>query len=317
MNKVLENKFPYLSNFIQTAISRERLFHSIIFYGSNVYLQYLLALEIARRLNCLEDAKEDCNCQNCRWIRENKHPAVITVSKIDNKTDSSKTVISEEQVNDLSDTLINSSNYKRVFIFCDAEIKKLSHEEYEKYEEFSKSGYTPAQTFEDGKFWYPSGINTKCFSSVAANSMLKTIEEPPSGITFFFLTNDKNDLLQTIVSRSQSFYVPDAEKTVYEIEFLKKFLENYPRFNPGFIYDFAQNLYDYQTEKELDPLYILDCIQYYLTLILKNNINNYSLRNKIFKDIQKIENSKDMIKSYIKEQTVYENLSFYFAGMSK
>ena len=85
MNKVLENKYPYLSNFFKTAISQDRLFHSIILHGNNNYIQYAMALELARQLNCLEDKREDCNCQNCRWIRENQHPAIMTISPIDRR----------------------------------------------------------------------------------------------------------------------------------------------------------------------------------------------------------------------------------------
>ena len=64
MNKVLDKKYPYLSNFFRTAIEQNRLFHSIILYGSNNYIQYAMAMEMARQLNCLEDGREDCNCQN-------------------------------------------------------------------------------------------------------------------------------------------------------------------------------------------------------------------------------------------------------------
>ena len=92
MNKVLENKYPYLSNFFKTAISQDRLFHSIILHGSNNFIQYAIALELARQLNCLEDKRENCNCQNCRWIRENQHPAVMTISQIDNKNDDSSCI---------------------------------------------------------------------------------------------------------------------------------------------------------------------------------------------------------------------------------
>lgn len=314
MNKVAERKFPYLTNYIETAISQNRLFHSIILYGSNVYMQYVLALETARKLNCLEDGNEECQCQNCRWIRENKHPAVMTVSKIDNKTDSSKTVISEEQVNRVLDTLVNSSDYKRVFIFCDAEVKTLSDVEKKKYDEFLSSGFKPAQENGDDKIWYPQGINMKCISLEAANSMLKSIEEPPSDVTFIFLTENKDDLLQTIVSRSQAFYAGDAKYITYKTDFLDKYLNNYPLFNKYSVLDFAQALYDYQSSNDLSPEFILDTLQYYLTEILKNNSKNDILRNKIFKDIKQIGKSKSMLKSYVKEQTVYENLAFYFAG---
>lgn len=313
MNKVLDKKYPYLSNFFRTAIEQNRLFHSIILYGSNNYIQYAMAMEMARQLNCLEDGREDCNCQNCRWIRENKHPAIMTISKIDNKTDSSKTVISEDQINMVLDTLVNSSDYHRVFIFCDAEIKTLSYSEMQEYNEFISTGFNLPQEKDEDKYWYSKGINTGCFSSVAANAMLKSIEEPSDKVTFIFLTNNKDDILQTIVSRSQAFYVADSKNSVYNVEFFEKYFEQYPEFDKDSALDFAQTLYTYQIENDLEPTYIIDCIQYYLTQLIKANINNSILVNKIYSDIEKTEKSKKMLNAYIKEQTVYEDLAFYFS----
>ena len=314
MNKVLDKKYPYLSNFFRTAIEQNRLFHSIILYGSNNYIQYAMALEMARLLNCLEDGREDCNCQNCRWIRENKHPAIMTISKIDNKTDSSKTVISEDQINMVLDTLVNSSDYHRVFIFCDAEIKTLSYSEMQEYNEFISTGFNLPQEKDEDKYWYSKGINTGCFSSVAANAMLKSIEEPSDKVSFIFLTNNKDDILQTIVSRSQAFYVADSKNSIYNVEFFKKYFEQYPEFNKDYALDFAQTLYTYQIENNLEPTYIIDCIQYYLTQLIKANISNSILVNKIYADVEKTEKSKKMLNAYIKEQTVYEDLAFYFTN---
>ncbi len=313
MNKVLDKKYPYLSNFFRTAIEQNRLFHSIILYGSNNYIQYAMALEMARLLNCLEDGREDCNCQNCRWIRGNKHPAIMTISKIDNKTDSSKTVISEDQINMVLDTLVNSSDYHRVFIFCDAEFKTLSYSEIQEHNEFISTGFNLPQEKDEDRYWIPKGINTGCFSTVAANAMLKSIEEPSDKVTFIFLTNNKDDILQTIVSRSQAFYVADSKNSVYNVAFFEKYFEQYPKFDKDCALDFAQTLYSYQIENNLEPAFIIDCIQYYLTQLIKANIGNSILLNEIYKDIEKTEISKKMIESYIKEQTVYEDLAFYFA----
>ncbi len=317
MSSVIEKKCLYLSNFFKTAIEQNRLFHSLILYGGNNYLKYLLSMEIARQLNCTESGEENCECQNCRWIRENKHPAVVTISKIDNKTDSSLTVISEEQVNQVLDTLINSSNYHRVFIFCDAQMKSLSVEEKEKYQEYIDSGFClPQENIED-KVWFPMGINNSNFSSVAENAMLKSVEEPPSNVTFIFLANSKDDLLQTIVSRSQSFFVGDMDKINYETSFFEKYFENYPYFDMTNALSFAKCLYSYQITKNYDTKYVLDCIQYYLTELIKSNYDNKVLFNIIMRDIEKIEESKKMTDSYIKEQTVYEDLAFYLAKKCK
>lgn len=313
MNIFSDNKYEYLSNFFKTAIDNNRLFHSIIFYGSNVLIQYAFALELARRLNCLEDKREDCNCQNCRWIRENKHPAVMTISKIDNKEDSSKTVISEEQIANVLNSLINSSNYHRVFIFCDAEIKNLSSVEKSEIQDFINTGFNPPQNKEGEEKWYPSGLNSSCISQVAINSMLKSLEEPEGDITFIFLTNNKDDLLQTIVSRSQAFFIPEVKSVEYDTKFLEKYFANYPVFKKDFALEFSEFLYAYQVEHKSEPEYILNCLQYYFLQMIKANSSNTVLFNMINKDIKKIEEAKRMLKSYIKEAEVYENLAFYFA----
>jgi hypothetical protein len=51
-------------------------------------------------------------------------------------------------------------------------------------------------------------LNETNFTEEAANALLKTFEEPPERVTFFFLTKNKEDMLTTIISRAQSFYVP-------------------------------------------------------------------------------------------------------------
>lgn len=317
MNKILDKKYEYLSNFFKTAIEQNKLFHSIILHGSNIYIQYAMALEIARQLNCLKDKAEDCDCQNCRWIRTNLHPAIMTISKINNKNDKSKTVISAEQISEILDTLINSSDYHRVFIFCDAQIKQLTNKEKEKFDEFISTNYTtPADTKDqekDDKYWYPSGINNDCFNQFGANSMLKSIEEPPSKVTFIFLTENKEDLISTIVSRSQAFYMGDDKKETYNYSFLQDCFSNYPTFSKGDVFKMVETLLNHQTKNDLSPLYILDCIQAYLADILKANTQNQTIINTIYKDIERTETAKQMIKDYVKENIVYEDLSFYFA----
>ena len=319
MNCILDKKYPYLTSFFETAIKEKRLFHSLILYGSNVYMQYAVSLELARLLNCTEEGKEDCNCRNCRWIRENKHPAIITISKTDNKSDkdTSKTVISAQQTEMVLDMIFSSSDFKRVFIFCNADIKNLNAKELEEYNEFKKTGYDVVQSGNDNKIWYPSGINKKCFPETSANSMLKSIEEPAGNVTFIFLTNSPNDLISTIVSRSQSFFVPDTKRNSYITGFFDKYFIEYPDFKQENALDFVKTLLNYQNDNNLAPLYIIDCIQFYLIELLKKNNKNKNLINKIFKDINMTQKAKNMINSYIKEAQVYEYLAFYFAKKSK
>lgn len=316
MNKILDLKYPYLTNFFETAIKENKLFHSIILYGSSNCIQYLMALDIARQLNCLDDKKEDCQCQNCRWIRENKHPEVMTISKIDNKNenDLTKTVISTQQIEFVLDKIFSPSNYHKVFIFCNADIKIPAEKEKKEYDEIKDAGFKLPKEEEGNKIWYPSSINQKCFQETSANSMLKSIEEPAEKTTFIFLTNSPNDLISTIVSRSQCFYMPYSSKNSYVADFFCHYFDKYPNFEISKALDFALALENYQNEKNLDPYYIIDCLQFYLTQLLKSNLDNKFILNKIFKDIKKTEEAKQMLKSYVKENQIYEHLAFYFAG---
>ena len=323
MNKILDKKYPYLSRFFETAIRENRLFHSMILYGSNIYIQYAMALEIARQLNCLaienEKGFDNCQCRNCKWIRENKHPAVMTISKIDNKSenDTTKTVISAQQTEMMLDKIFSSSDYHKVFIFCNADLKKPILKEKDEYIEFKTTGFLAPQEETNENIWYPSGINKKCFPETSANAMLKSIEEPSDNITFIFLTNNPNDMISTIVSRSQAFCMPDTRYNNYNVDFFSEYFAKYPFFNPDNALDFVQTLLNYQMENNLEASYILDCIQFYLTETLKNNNNNTIIFNKIFNDIKKTEEAKKMLKAYVKEMQVYEHLAFYFAGKIK
>lgn len=314
MNELLENKYPYLTSFFKAVFDSQKknVANSLIFYGSDVLAQYYFALSIAKTLNCTGAKDENCHCVNCSWIKENRHPAVMTISKIDNKNDKSKTVISKEQVDSMQDLLVNSSDYHRVFIFCDADFKTLSERENESINSFKDLGIALPESESENLSWFPKGLTRECFQDVAANSLLKSIEEPPSDVTFIFLTEDKNDLIQTIISRSQSFFVPNFNKEEYETGFLEDYFQDYPEFNKDNALKFSKFLLDYQVENELPPKYMLDCIQFYLKEIIKANLNNTLLIQKAYLDIEKIQECKKMLDSYIKEQLVYEDLAFYF-----
>ena len=112
---VLKRKFEYFTNYFETAMknAKRSFAQSIVLYGQDIAAQYYLALEIARLLNCQKDTASDCGCINCSWIRNNQHPAIMTISKNDNKPsdDTSSKVISIKQTLMINNSLINSSDY--------------------------------------------------------------------------------------------------------------------------------------------------------------------------------------------------------------
>ena len=279
----INEKYPFLMKYFNNGINStgKNIAHCILFYGSDIQAQYDLALEIARMLNCTGDHTPDCQCLNCKWIRENNHPAVLTISKIDNKPsdDNSKTVISIDQARMIKNDLLVTSDYHRVLIFCDKD----------------KEGNV-------------AGLNQLNFQADAANALLKTFEEPPSNTTFFFLTKDKSDMITTVVSRAQCFYVPSMQDEDRDFSFVKDAMDGYLELERNEVLDFNDKILD--LAKMIEPQIVFTQMQNYIEFLLKANIDNLSLKVKLIADLKAIEKAKQENRLNINIQTIVETLSF-------
>lgn len=308
---ILKRKFEYFTNYFEAAIKNQnRSFaQSIVLYGQDITAQYYIAMDIARQLNCLNDQRYDCDCRNCNWIRNNQHPSVVTISKNDNKPadDTSSKVISVKQTHMVNNSLINSSEYYRVFIFCDSKVGVFNEFEQQHLSDFSGLHFKSPQND-----WLPLPLSRDVLIESSANSLLKSIEEPPERTLFVFLTEDKEDIIETIISRSQSFYVPSFSEMKYDTSFISEAFAEYPYLKKADIIGIVSRLLVSINEKSYSIDYVLDAAEYYLALLIKNNLDNKMLVSKIKKDILKIQRAKKQAESYIKPQLILEDLFFSF-----
>lgn len=274
---LLSDKYPFLTEYFTRALTEKTraLPQSILFYGNDINAQYTLATEIARLLNCKADKKDDCDCLNCRWIRENAHPAVLTISRIDNKPedDDSKTVISIKQSQMIKEMLLSESEFHRVFIFCDRD--------------------------NDGN---PAGLNQTNFQAETANSLLKIIEEPQPGVTFIFLTRYIEDLLSTIISRSQCFFVPSFKNVSNNFDCIKDIFTDYFNHKRSEVFDISEKLNELTKSYQL--VEILDGIQNYILDVLKTNPSNTEL----IRHIKYVEDAKKQAKLGIRPVNIFDEL---------
>ena len=274
---LLSDKYPFLTNYFTQALSANNraLPQSILFYGSDFEAQYTLATEIARLLNCKNDKADDCECLNCKWIRENSHPAILTISRLDNKPDDdeSKTVISIKQSQMIKESLMSASEFHRVYIFCDRD--------------------------EEGNI---SGLNPLNFQAETANSLLKIIEEPQPGVTFIFLTRYIDDVLSTIISRSQCFFVPSKMNVNYDYSVIDGVFTNYLSFERKDVFDISQKLQDMVKETPIQNL--LDGMQNYMLQLLKSNPKETEL----IKHIEFVEEAKKQAKLGMRPINIFDDL---------
>lgn len=281
----LYDRYPFLMKYFRNGISSKdetcRISHCIMFFGSDLPAQYELALEVARLLNCKEDKSPECECLNCKWIRENKHPAVRTVSRVDYKPtdDKTKTVISVRQTQEIKNDLMVTSDYHRVIIFCDKD--------------------------DEGNV---QGINYRVFQEEAANSLLKTFEEPPSNTTFIFLTKDKTDMISTIVSRSQCFFVPAQLEENRDYSLVSGLMDGYISRDKNDLWKFKDELLAIIKENGFDPT--INQVESYLNSLLKSNYQNVQLRLKLLHDLKAVSLARKQAALDIQAPSVVENLSF-------
>ncbi len=275
--------YPKLIEYFESGINNpeKNLAHCILLYGNDLDAQYEIALEAARMLNCKGDHTADCDCLNCRWIRENNHPEVRTISKVDNKPadDDAKTVISIAQARMMKNDLLITSEYHRVLIFCDKN--------------------------KDGSIAPLNEIN---FPEAAANALLKTFEEPPSGTTFFFLTKDKSDVISTVLSRAQSFFVPSKLPEDRDFSLVKDAMDFFLEIERSQVLDFNEKIFALTSENE--PLTILTQMQNYLGAVLMSGSLNRVQKYNFIKHLKTIETAKKQLGVNMNVQTVFENLSF-------
>lgn len=288
----VSDKFPDLTNYFNNAIHNDskNLSHCLLFWGPDITSQCQLALEIARLLNCKQDGAKDCDCQNCKWVKEQTHPAVKIYTRLDFKevgddSEEEKTTgkknIDKSQAKAIINELAITSDYHRVYIFCDRD--------------------------EEGNLLPLNQIN---FPEVTSNALLKTFEEPPENTTFIFLTNDKTDMISTVVSRAQSFFIPSKVEEDFSYNIVENVIKNYWEIDRNDVLDFEDDLMALINSN--DVKLVLTQIENYMLALIKSNFENKHLYCRIMRDIKYVEDAKRQLSltPAMNTQTVIENLSF-------
>ena len=157
---------------LSRSIEAGRIAHSYLITGPAKIGKTTLALDIARAANCSSGGAPCATCRQCQRITSALHPDVRVIGLEAARSGRLRTQISIEQVREIQRdaSLLPYEGRNRVFIFESAE--KLSGE--------------------------------------AANSLLKTLEEPPENVIIVLVASDLNAVLPTLVSRCRSIALRPA-----------------------------------------------------------------------------------------------------------
>lgn len=193
-------------------INEDRIAHAQIFHGELGYGVFPLALAYVQYLFCENRSENDsCGvCPSCYKVSQLSHPDLhfsfpINKSKFCDKTSSEGEIISDSLINKWREQMENSSPggyfsenewYKTIDLSKNAQgiigkpeaneiIKKLAYKSF-------LGGYKVVIV------WLVERMNES-----AANTLLKQFEEPENKTLFIFITENKDVIIKTILSRAQ------------------------------------------------------------------------------------------------------------------
>lgn len=217
------------------SVTESRIAHAQLFTGPEGTGKLALAIAYAQYINCLQRTEQDsCGvCPSCHKYSKLIHPDLHFVFPIflpDSKSDDDD----EKSVSKVSDGYMVQW---REFLLENPYFNE--NEWYEKLGSEKKQGIIGVtessevirkislKSFEsDYKtmiIWLPERMNLP-----AANRLLKLIEEPPAKTVFLLVTENPDNIIKTILSRTQIIKVPPVSRDQIATALVERF-----QLNPG------------------------------------------------------------------------------------
>lgn len=193
-----------------------RISHAQLFYGKEGIGKLGLAISYAQYLCCKNPTKTDAcgTCSSCLKYKKLAHPDLHFVYPVI-KPAGKSSVVSDDFIEDFREALANDyylglddwyskigDGVKRGMIYNSESseiIRKLSLKPYE-------------SQYKIMIIWYPELMNSEC-----ANKILKILEEPAEYTIFLMVSNKPENMLTTILSRTQQVKIDSlAENEISE-----------------------------------------------------------------------------------------------------
>ena len=199
---------------LRSALKSGRLAHAYLFYGEEGVGKDAVALELARVIRCERGGEEACGeCPSCVRMASLQHPDVRLICALprgaqEKDDDEPMARLSEADVRGVREqiALKAADPYHRIQVPRANVIKINSIREIRRESSL-------ATTDSRRRVYIISGADA--MNDAAANTLLKTLEEPPGDTMLILTTAHRDALLPTILSRCQNIrFDPLAEEEI-------------------------------------------------------------------------------------------------------
>ncbi|HOZ29798.1 MAG TPA: DNA polymerase III subunit delta [Bacteroidales bacterium] len=183
------------------SFTTNRLSHSYLFYGIPGTGKLSLAIAFAQFLSCENKTNNDScgECPSCKKYEKLIHPDLHFVFPVVSAT--GKKSISDSYISQWREIILEDPyfSFREWMIQLGSENKQGGIFSDESSEILRKLNLKTFESdFKNMIIWLPEKMNISC-----ANKLLKILEEPPQNTLFILVSDNSENILQTIRSRTQ------------------------------------------------------------------------------------------------------------------
>jgi len=191
-----------VKDLLRRSIAAHELAHAYLFYGNRGVGKQAMAIEFARTILCTSGGVESCGtCPSCRKVEQLRHPDLnlvfpLPVGKGETTGDDPIESLDPEQIELVREQIrLKSENP-----YYEIGIPKAN---FIKINSVRGLKRTSSMTSVEGSWKVFLIFDADLMNAEAANSLLKTLEEPTEHTILVLTTSAKDKLLPTIISRCQ------------------------------------------------------------------------------------------------------------------
>ena len=192
--------------------------HALLFCGPEGVGKLQTAIAFARYLLCRDkgNGADSCGtCPSCVKMDKLVHPDLHFVFPVINKSKTAgRSTVSDDEIATWRETVLEQQyfGFEEWLSAIDADNKQASIFVTESEQILSKLSLKSVEGgYKIMIIWHAEKMNQQC-----ANSLLKLLEEPPAGTIFILTTDAPEQMLETILSRTQRIdfkRIPEQEIT--------------------------------------------------------------------------------------------------------
>lgn len=203
----MEKKFSRVFKNLLYSTENSGVHSCILFSGENSGESFSYSFILAKKLLCIGSHSDinSCSCDSCNRIKRISHPDVYFLYP--NSLEKDSLIIWREFVLDFNGVRTKNNWIKKI-----SETQKINNLNIpkEKVSELLNWLTIPGVLSEKKVVFI---FCPECLNAYSANALLKTLEEPTENIFFILCSEDKSNILPTIISRCSQINVTSEKKT--------------------------------------------------------------------------------------------------------